>query len=167
MGLILREITDPRDALAKARRYELFQFAKANGVTEIIHAMPANIMRKILRSRGLTNIRIPQRTLGVVVPTGVSSSSQSPVDEHTVSIDAEEDMLRQFNAAMKNPVEPQQNVREQRKMFKPRRHLWRELKVDEMKMNDMRFACGELGIAMSRHDRKPVLREKLINYGLK
>ncbi len=51
-----------RDPLDFANRDELYQFAQANGVTEITEAMymggnAGEKMKRILRARGLTNIR--------------------------------------------------------------------------------------------------------------
>jgi hypothetical protein len=71
----LLKADDPRSPLERARRLELLAFARANSVTEIKHDMPAPLMRKILRLKGLTNIKIPDRKLGAIpAPQAVGPS---------------------------------------------------------------------------------------------
>lgn len=74
----LKRIDDPRDALGKAKRIELAAFARANGVQEINPRMPAEMMRDILRERGLTNIQIPNRRLGAVGNPGYNKNGIEP-----------------------------------------------------------------------------------------
>ena len=63
MTLVLNKIDDPRDNLEKARRMELYRFAKEHGL-DVTEEMPAILIRYELRRRGLTNIKIPVRILG-------------------------------------------------------------------------------------------------------
>jgi hypothetical protein len=103
------KVQDPRNTLDRARRSELAAFAKANGVKEIVPTMPATLMRKILRSKGLTNIVIPNRQLGQVSPTKIDlkgaqrksdngHSRRQQSEENVVEVDAEEDLMRQWLA---------------------------------------------------------------------
>jgi hypothetical protein len=93
----LHSIQDPRDNLEKARRMELLRFAQENGVTEIVEAMPAIVMRQILRAKRLTRISIPNRTLGSApVPEPQVSSS-------SVSVDAAADLAQQWKREAEAP----------------------------------------------------------------
>lgn len=94
MSLQLSRIDDPRDALAKAKRYELYTFAKANGLN-VTEQMPAILIRQKLREAGKTNIRVPKRTLGEIE----FKDNAPPVDSESRDVDAEADLARQFQAA--------------------------------------------------------------------
>lgn len=136
--MILNKIDDPRDALAKARRYELLKFAKANGISEITESMPAILMRKILRGRGLTRIAIPPRILGQVNQS--RSAEAAPVSSDQVpEIDAEADLARQFGQAAVTTPKP----------------------VAEMSINDLRAAVKAKGLKIARTDTMESLRAKL------
>jgi hypothetical protein len=124
---------DPRDNLEKAKRMELFRFARQNGIKEIEEAMPAMLMRKILRSRGMTNIRVPDRPLASTRPTSMEAMTTSQVNV----IDAETDLERQYMAE------------KQASDF------------DAMPMNELRAECKRRGIKMSRTDNLQSLRDKL------
>ena len=135
--MILNKIDDPRDALAKARRYELLKFAKANGVSEITEAMPAILMRKILRGRGLTRIAIPPRNLGQMNQS--RSAEAAPVSGDQVpEIDADADLARQFGQMAPAP--------------KP---------GAEMSINELRAAVKAKGLKIARTDTMESLRAKL------
>lgn len=80
--MILHKIIDPRDALDKASRDEIYAFAKKRGVTEIDEKMfmgphAATIMRKILRQKGITDISIPFHILGLPKATAESVAAPS------------------------------------------------------------------------------------------
>lgn len=97
MTLILKDIDDPRDALSKARRYELAKFAEANGVKEIDPNMPAELMRRILRQKGLTRIKIPPRILGQPnQPHANSVGVEAGVQPRGIEADAVADLARQY-----------------------------------------------------------------------
>lgn len=66
----LLKIEDPRDPLNKASRYELCQLAKAYGIAEITYGSALQLpdMVKILHERGIHDIKIPERPLGVYTP---------------------------------------------------------------------------------------------------
>lgn len=140
----LLKIDDPRDSLQKARRWELLEFARANGVTEIKHDMPADIIRRILRSHRLTNIRIPRRVLGQNDrrPDAMAAASDAGGG---VTLDAGDDLMRQYQAgAMAVPAAPS---------------------LDTMTRAELAKACKAKGIAMARTDKKETLMEKLSAHG--
>lgn len=137
--MILNKIEDPRDALAKATRHELLQHARANRVSEIQHDMPATLMRKILRSRGLTRIAIPKRQLGAQVqPHAAVQSNDAP----GIELDAEADLMRQYMTQSKAPVV-------------------QSLGIDAMDINALRAECRRLNIKMARGENTASLREKV------
>ena len=134
MSAQLLRIDDPRDKLEKATRDELYDFARAQGVTDITEDMPAILMRRILRSKGKTNIDIPNRPLGS--NPGVVAPPDKAQDVVAVpEITAEEDLMRQYQAAKVAPA--------------------------EMTMGQMRAECKRRGIKMARTDNMDTLRAKL------
>ena len=139
--MILNKIDDPRDNLEKAHRRELVLFAHAQGVTEITEHMPAILIRRTLRAKGLTNIRIPPRTLGQQAGTPGPGGSQQEVP----SIDAADDLARQF--AAEQTARP---AMRKRLVERPRSEI-----------NKLRDTCKELGIKMERRDRMPDLKAKI------
>jgi hypothetical protein len=146
----LNKIQDPRRNIEKARRHELVLFAKAHGVKEIKPDMPATLIRKILTSKGLTDIRITQRTLGQnhTLITGIQPSSPKKPkkgEDHgyrdTVeTIDADEDLMRQYEA------EHAANV---------------VTAVDDMTIQQLRAECKKRGIKSHRSQKADDLREIL------
>ena len=132
--MILNKIEDPRDALAKAHRYELYKFAQHSGVNEITHDMPASIMRKILRGRGFTRINIPARPLGAQNQgAGMEPGAKG------VEVNADDDLMRQW-LQQKKPVAKS---------------------PDEMGLSELRKECTRLNIKMIRGDNTLSLREKI------
>jgi hypothetical protein len=97
---------DRRSNLERARRSDLVKFARANGVSEIIPEMPATLMRKILASRGLTNIQVqptrlgdlPRKNLNQKVQAKSSVRHDNP-GPHGVEVDADADLMRQWQAS--------------------------------------------------------------------
>lgn len=135
----LLKVEDPRDSLDKARRSELLAFARANGVKEIAHDMPAVLMRRILRSKRLTNIRIPRRTLGqpeLRQDAMVATAEPSNV----VSLDAGDELMRQYQAGAMQAPSPS---------------------FATMTRAELAKACKAKGIGMSRTDKKEDLMAKL------
>lgn len=128
MSLQLNKIFDPRDSLEKARRKELEKFAKANGVEEVKPGMPAPLMRKYLRQRGLTNIGLP-RTRYLGGPSDMASQKQI-VEDRPVNAKVEEisaiDLLEQE---------------------------WNKPDYTGMGINELRAACKEKGIKLKRTDK--------------
>ena len=129
---------DPRDNLQKATRWELVEFAKANGI-DLDENTPAIVSAKILRDRGLTNIKIPDRPLGLYVGTKHEAMVDHSVSvPGEVTINAEDDLVRQYEQQQKAKAE-----------------------VSKMTIGQLRVACKERGIKMSRRDNMQTLREKL------
>lgn len=136
MTAVLTRIDDPRDNLEKARRMELVAFAKAQGVEGISEDMPAMLIRKRLRTLGLTQIAIPQRILGQTTARHADAPMGLPgVGERVAEVDADADLERQFAN--------------------------RELSVDEMNYNQLKDELKRRGVKRGRADRLPDLREKV------
>jgi hypothetical protein len=152
--MFLKKIDDPRDNLAKARRWELQQFAEANRVSEVKPDMPATLMRNILRSKGLTQIPVPDRPLGntnqphprPMYQNGLAVANPKarprPEQPQGVEIDAEADLARQYQT--KKPARPPRLVE------RPKSEI-----------NKLRDECKALGIKMGRRDAKPDLKAKI------
>lgn len=135
--LVLKSIDDPRDSLDKARLPELLKFAADSGV-EIPKQFQdkAIIIRQILRQRGLTRIKIPNRVLGnphaneAIVPDGQGKQ-----------VDLVEDLMRQVMAApVEQPVTPSKTV---------------------PVIVELRRECKARGIPFDRKDKAADLRAKL------
>lgn len=160
--MILNKVEDPRDTLAKARRWELVQLAKANGVSEIDADMPADLMRTILRQKGVTRVQIPPRPLGqqnqpnarkmyrngqlLTPPPAPARQEQQKV----VEVNADADLMRQWQqerAAQKNaeaaPAKP----------------------LDQMGINELRNECKRLGIHVERRDNMQTMKAKIEAHG--
>lgn len=154
---------DPRDNLAKARRWELEQYAKANNVTEISEDMPAPLMRSILRAKGLTRIPVPPRPLGAQnqpharkMYDSKGNFIQPPATPFQPSgngaeVDSTSDLMRQWLAdKAKENAAP---------VAAP------AASIDTMSIGDLRKACKAQGVPMVRTDNMKSLREKLKAHG--
>jgi hypothetical protein len=139
----LLSIEDPRDNLQKANRWELIDYAKANGI-DVPQDAPAIYTMKVLRARGLTNIRVPDRPLGLYVGRG-----DSMVDEPQISGNAE---ITEVSADDHMILQYQQEKQS-------------ETDYVNMPMNQLRAACKAKGIKMQRTDNINTLREKLTANG--
>jgi hypothetical protein len=132
MGALLERIDDPRDALQRARRSEMYEFAKINGFSEITEDLPAddiphqNIvgMRTLLRRRGIYKIPVPERVLGDYSRQAYHTRFTPPASE--------------------KPIPPL--------IDKP---------VAKMSMTEMRHECKRRGIKMVRTDNMLTLKDKL------
>lgn len=144
----LLKVEDPRDNLEKAKRPELLAFARRNGVTEITPEMPAILMRKFLRSKNLVNISIPKRVLGQpeLRPGALTTATPSP--ENAVSVDAADDLMRQFKAGASAPL-PSPSAEPVKLANK--RDEW----------NAMRQAAKAKGIKLDRKDNFETVAAKL------
>lgn len=132
MGLQLNKVFDPRDNLEKARRKELENFARANGVEEVKPGMPAPLMRKILRQRNLLDIKIPQtRFLGGPPDMQVKAQPVIPSAEPARTLDAVELLESE----------------------------WKD--YDSMSINELRAECKGRGIKLGRRDNMESMRRKL------
>lgn len=156
--MYLDRIEDHRSSLEKATRMELFRFAQANNVTDIVHEMPASLMRKKLRERGLTNIRIPHRVLGA--PPQGRGVEQHAMSAPSTSIDADEDLERQWRSQA--PPPPPEKPRATRQTATPapvaRKRLVERPKSE---INKLRDECKRLGVKMERRDRTDDLKRKI------
>ncbi len=149
MSAVLHSIQDPRDQLQRARRMELYRFARDNGIADIVEAMPADVMRQILRNKGITSIAVPDRQLGAIQRTETTPTShkgqtyQAPrPPEKVVEVDATSDLMRQWQQESQ-PAVP------------------REKPVEAMSINELREACKRRGIKLARTDNMASLKEKL------
>lgn len=137
MSAILKSIDDPRDALERARRPELVRFARANGVEGITSDMPAILIRRKLRDRGLTKISVPLRLLGQVETPTIVETQPS---ERGAVVDAAADLERQFAAqATKSP--------------------------DQMSILELGAEMKRLNIKRDRRDNMATLRAKIEGHG--
>lgn len=136
MSAVLKRIDDPRDALDKARHIELVAFVRANGILDITPDMPAILIRRRLRAKGIRRIPIPERPLGVV--TGQTITDTAPTG---IESDAADDLERQFKATPK-PVA-------------------QDKKLSQMSINELRAHGKKLGIKWSRRDNMITMREKI------
>lgn len=93
MTMLLNKITDPRDNLEKARLKELIVFAHKQGVTGIQPTMPAQLVRRILRVKGLVDITIPDRPLGGIK---IGDGPVQSTPDNTVEVMAEDDLMKQW-----------------------------------------------------------------------
>lgn len=157
------KVQDPRDTLEKARRPELVKFAEQHRVAEIDPAMPATLMRKILRSKGLTSITIPNRQLGQI--SGTRINTKSPVKEaqaasgsneppKVVEVDADEDLLRQWKAQQAEVYIPPQPEGKRRR-GPERVEVEPEGPYETWPMHALRKFAKRRGIVVPRRSRGP------------
>lgn len=135
---------DPRDALEKATRDELVQFAHAKGQSDISEMMPAVVIRKTLRERGLTNINIPNRPLGAYTNSaklfGLVDGPPVPPQsqpQQQKALDADELLMAEWKNKQESPA------------------------VESMTMGELRAHCKRVGIKMARTDNMETLKAKL------
>lgn len=128
MSLQLLTITDPRDNLQKARRRELVAFANQNGLHNITEEWPADLIRRELRRKNLTQIRVNAPKLGAPPArpgSSVAPSAPMPAPgEQVPEIDADDDLARQF---LSNKPQPKARPLDERT------RLMRECKVKGIK----------------------------------
>lgn len=145
--MLLRSIDDPRSDLDKARRRELYDFARENGV-ELEEGMPAILMRKILRERGLTRIKIPPRPLGQQNQPGTGLKYKNQMQDgkahqpQGIESDAIADLVRQYSEQRRAPA-----VEEKRPA--------------DMSIHELRAAVKAKGLKLARTDTMQDLRAKL------
>jgi hypothetical protein len=148
--MILNKIDDPRTPLDKARRRELYDFARQNGVTEITDQTPAIIARSILRQRGLTRIVIPPRPLGAQNQPGTGlkyqNHMQAPGGPQQTGVEADmvADLARQFaNTQRQAPADGAD---------KP---------LSKWSINELGAEMKRLNIHRDRRDNMKTMREKI------
>jgi hypothetical protein len=125
---------DPRSPLDKARRQEHVKFANDHGLEDVTEAMPAMVIRKILREKGLVNIKVPDRQLGSFVQP--ESVTEQATEQNVNTVDAEADLARQFAEQAKPDYAA-------------------------MSINELRAECRKNGIKIERRDNLNSLRAKL------
>jgi hypothetical protein len=150
--MILNKIDDPRTPLDKARRRELYDFARANGVTEITDQTPAIIARSILRQRGLTRIVTPPRPLGATNQPGTGlkyqNHIQAPGGEHQTGVEADmvADLARQFAASQRQA---------------PTSDAAGEKPLAKWSINELGAEMKRLNIHRDRRDNMKTMRTKI------
>lgn len=167
MGLVLKSIEDPRDSLDKATRYQLWRFAQSMGFKEIVQEMPAILMRRALRARGIR--RVPpefqqQHHLGGNPHAHRNGGNAVvPQAENAITIDAGDDLMKQWRREQGAPVQsfddepqpvPRAAAQPPARPKRPKSHI-----------NVLRDKCKALGIHMGRHDRTPDLERKIAEHG--
>lgn len=135
---------DPRSAWDHARRIEIYRYAKEKGITEIVEAMPKDLMVLRLKALGLPPPPVPQRPIGALIDSRSGDTSpeshhytgqpQKPVTE-TVVMDAAAVMERDWQQTQKTPT--------------------------TMTITEMRQELKRRGIKMKRTDNMAALRAKL------
>lgn len=151
----LNKIDDPRDALSKATRYQVYQWAKANGLTAtpdgipIEESTPAPLIRMALRARGLSNIPVALRVLGATGGPVGSGGLQQP-GEKVQTVNADADLAEQYR---------RQQARERQDEAAAGKSL------ADMGINELRQECGRLGIKLGRRDNMQSIREKIAAHG--
>lgn len=145
--MILNKIDDPRDSLAKATRYQVWKFAKENGL-DFEESTPADIVRAALRQRGLTRINVNRPPLGALNGPAGGGQAIVPASSGT-EIDATADLAAQW-------AREQQQKRDEGKVPRPVRHN---------PMNELRAKAKELGIKVDRRDNTESLRAKVEAHG--
>jgi hypothetical protein len=151
--MILNRSEDPRDPLQKATRYEIWKFAKANGVDfpDGPNGLPpADLMRAELRQRGLLRLSTSRPPLGAQNgPTGPGSAIIQQPAQQGVERDATADLVEQW-------AREQQRLRDEGKVKRPERHN---------PMNELRARAKQLGIKVDRRDNIESLRAKVEAHG--
>jgi len=134
----LLSITDPRDNLEKANRDELARFAREKGISEIKDEMPAILMRKILRGRGLVNIAVPNRPLGFY-EGGKNYGGEAITDTQISSVNSDDVLEQGWQHEQKPEV----------------------VSPNDMGIRELRKECKRRNIRMARTDNIQSLRAKL------
>ena len=143
----LNKIQDPRDALSKARRIQLSRFAEARGIAEIQPTMPAELMRQILRGKGITTIGVVAPPLGGQnIETGTDGDQSGGVEVNATADLAKQWAAQQAAEALET-TEPDPIQKSPPKVYN--------------EMNDLRAQCKERGIKCARTDKIADLRKKL------
>lgn len=144
MSAVLKSIDDPRSPLDKTRRIDLVRFAKTQGIKEVTEQMPAILIRKIFKDRGIHRVPARLQTLGQTAGAAASQAAIVP-DEAARAVDAEADLARQFAAQV-----PQQPVRKT---------------PAQMSINELGAEMKRLNIKRDRRDNMITMREKIEAHG--
>lgn len=180
--MILDKVEDKRTTLDRARRKELERFATEKGIADIQPGMPAQLMRRILRDRGVTQIMIPVRQLGQTRPTvipapgssklAVNASRKAPQREDRVEVSADTDLERQWQEKRFAPPPAKKPVLSTEKAKEPFSLPVREKKNKRSdagknglsEFHAMKRRLKSLGISFSNKDKMVDLKEKLADH---
>ncbi len=152
MGAVLKSQDDPRSPLQRMRRYELINYARANGIPNVTDNVPAIIIRKLCAAKGLRGLMVRRPPLGSV--TGSVSNMAVLPDVQVNEIDADADLERQFLQALPAPV-PAAAIAVQ-----PERKSPATMTIIELG-NEMK----RLGIKRERRDNMITMRQKIEAHG--
>lgn len=163
-------VSDPRDKLDRTRQLDLYKYAQANGVTEIARKdMPAPLMRRILRSKNLTNPPIQRSPLGspnlppgqtprLLDAHGQPTPTGPVVKEKVVELDADDALAQQYQAEQQQPAAEEKPA--------DKRDRWKGMKLADMGINEMRWAYQANGFALTRKTTKAEMKKALADKGL-
>ena len=124
------KLDDPRDAWSKARRMEVVRHAHALGHTDIVEQMPKDLAVKLLKARGVSPPSIPPRTIASGPRSGdtdlnshrYSGPAQPSVEQETVTMSAEDVLMRDWQAQQEQRKEP--TFQELRRMCREKGIPW-------------------------------------------
>ncbi len=137
MGLQLKEIFDPRDPLRRIRRKPLENFMKNEHPDLYKHNMPADVMRMLLRERGIHDIpALPKQRMG---QTNVRIASETVVPQ--------------------TPKEPE--TKQEVDHLALLKAEFESVDYSKYEYRYLQKLCKTRGIKMARTDRKPDLVRKL------
>lgn len=140
--MILNKIEDPRDNLSKATRYQVWKFAKANGI-DFPEGTPADIVRAELRRRGLRNIAVNRPELGAQ-NSGEAGAAVVP-PSNGKEVDALADITAQWERDRQRDLASGKTKRPDR----------------GNQMTELRLKARELHIKVDRRDNVKTLRAKI------
>lgn len=139
--MIPQPMEDPRDSLEKATRWELYDYAKKVGCSEVREPMPHLLAAQILRARGFTKVPTEVPALGSVAVLG--AMPQGAPDQ---TVDAVSDLKRQYEQQQANPDPAPEPA---------------PFNVEGAKFNEIRAELKRRGVKLSRKDTLEVLKAKL------
>lgn len=142
-------VSDERKPIDKARRPQLIAFAHENGQMDINESMDAEMIRMLLKERGLTRIQVQRRPLG---STQQEYMGKYPEHERRRSGGAPE-------IEKGRTVTAEELTRERYRAQQAREKAQKDIML--MSINQLRDACKQRGIKLERTDNVQSLREKL------
>lgn len=162
--MILNEIEDPRDWLARLKRRELVELAHAQGHTDITEKMAADDyedfggrvipgIRTILRQRGVRPVPVPNRPLGMDGRHETRPMFQNSKPAAPAAAPDEWSEFQKWKASQPQ-AKPGKPERPKRLVERPKSEI-----------NRLRDECKRLGIKMDRRDRMADLKAKIEAHG--
>lgn len=132
----LTKIEDPRDTLAKTRWKDLRKYLEQNPMEGLDPYMPADVIKRKLRERGIH--RIPATITRLGAPESPNAGQpEVPQEGESREMDATALLEAQYTQS--------QSLKS----------------YSDMSMGELRAACKARGLKISRTDKKPELVEKL------